>query len=130
MASPDGNGYLHGTIFDVKHFAHRLVWAMQTGEWPSGDIDHINGNRHENRWANLRSVTRQENRKNAAIPSNNKSGVLGVFWSKRDSVWIARIGDNRTGIHLGNFHSFDDAVAVRKTAEAEYNFHPNHGRAA
>ena len=58
---------------------HRVVWQMVYGEIPSGmEIDHINGNRSDNRIENLRIVTPTENARNHGISKRNKSGVVGV----------------------------------------------------
>lgn len=130
LFSDNGKGYKHGSIFDQKHFAHRVVWALHFGYWPKGDVDHINGNRADNRIENLRAVTRSENLCNAKRSKRNTSGVTGVFWDKTYSKWDAQIFIRGQRIHLGFFDDFAAAVAARKTAEARYGFHPNHGRAA
>lgn len=124
------HGYLHGTIF-ARHFsAHRVAWALYYGEWPQNDIDHINGIRTDNRISNLRDVTVLENRRNAAIPRSNTSGVMGVCWREAEAKWFAYIQVNRKFVNLGFHAEFSAAVDARKTAEARYGFHPNHGRAA
>ena len=61
------------------------------------------------------------------IPTN-ASGVTGVFWYKRRDGWIAQIYVDGKQRHLGFFDNLLDAVAARKSAEIEYNYHPNHGR--
>jgi hypothetical protein len=126
--SIDENGYKRGKLFGVSCKAHRAVWAICTGEWPKGHIDHIDGDTGNNRIGNLRNVTRPENMKNMKLMKSNKSGVMGVSWSSRDKVWKAAIGVDNRKIHLGNYKEFDDAVMARMRAEKEYGFHPNHGR--
>lgn len=105
------------------YYTHRLIWKLLYGEDPL-EIDHINGNRSDNRITNLRSVSRLENMRNAKRRSSNASGVTGVFWLKDRSKWRAYISKKT----LGEFNKFEDAVAVRKQAEKEYGYHPNHGR--
>lgn len=127
---PATNGYLTGTIMMGMHRAHRVAWAIHYGEWPDRDIDHINGNRKDNRICNLRLVTRSENMRNARIPSHNKSGCIGVCWNKGQRSWRAVIVVNKRQIHVGSFQTKEAAISARKVAEIKYGFHVNHGRAA
>jgi len=105
-----------------------VIWAIFYGEWPSGQVDHINGVRDDNRIVNMRDVSHQDNCRNAARPRTNTSGVSGVVWDKPHKKWRAEIRANGKMKNLGRFAIFDDAVAVRKSAEVEYGYHPNHGR--
>lgn len=98
-----------------------------TGRYPTF-VDHINGNRSDNRWSNLREVTKSENSKNMALLNTNKSGVAGVFWNKGKKKWTARIESEGVTTHLGHFESLDRAAEVRKQAESIFGFHKNHGR--
>ena len=122
------SGYFMGGIFGRKYLAHRVSWAIYSGEWPERQIDHINGNRLDNRIANLRSVTHQENGKNRAIGTNNTSGTIGVYWSIDKSKWLAAINKNGKQKHIGYFKSKDDAISARAKASAECGYHANHGR--
>jgi len=128
FTAKNANGYHVGIVFYQLIFAHRAIWAMSHGAWPDQYIDHINGVRTDNRIANLRSVTRQENMRNAARPKRNTSGVIGVYLDKTCGKWIASIKVDSRQIHLGRFASFNDAVVARKAAEVEWGFHANHGR--
>lgn len=121
-------GYKRGSIFDRDMKAHRVIWAMHYGKWPAGDIDHINRDRGDNRIKNLRDVSHHENCKNQSVRSNNSSGAVGVYWYKRDQVWVAYININGKMKHLGRFRCFDAAVRARRSADKRYGFHPNHGR--
>jgi hypothetical protein len=113
---------------DCKNYlAHRLVWLYSYGEWPKNQIDHIDQSSLNNRLSNLRDVTNSENSKNKKIPRNNKSGVMGVFFSNDTQKWAATIMVNGKTIYLGYFDLKDDAITARKNAEVKYNFHPNHG---
>lgn len=122
------NGYVFITILDKKYRAHRLAWLYMTGEFPSDQIDHINGIRSDNRWSNLRSVTNEINAKNQKRKKNNSSGVTGVWWSKQKRKWVAEIMVNYKKIHIGLFSEIEKATAARKEAEKMYGFHKNHGR--
>lgn len=123
-------GYRAGQILKKSYIAHRVIWAMYTGAWPVGQIDHINGIRTDNRIVNLRDVSRQDNYRNASISKNNTSGALGVSWDARSGKWRAQITVDHKKKYLGTFSSKSEAVLVRKAAEAGYGFHPNHGRSS
>lgn len=127
LASVSHKGYKAGNIFGRAHFAHRVLWLLYTGQWPR-DIDHINGQKDDNRIVNLRSVTCEENQKNKKMPSTNTSGVMGVSWSKTRLKWHAYIKVNQRLINLGLFDDLHAAVLVRKAAESDLGFHENHGR--
>jgi hypothetical protein len=79
-------------------------------------VDHINGNRDDNRVENLRAATRSQNGMNRHHKSRS-SGCVGVYWHKRISKWQASIRKNSVDKHLGYFPSFLDAVAARRAAE-------------
>lgn len=125
----DKYGYLNGAIYRMPFKAHRVGWAIYHGSWPDGEIDHINGNPSDNRLSNLRDATRTENMKNRAMPLNTQRKYFGVSWSKKRMRWEARIFVDQKYKLLGYFASEDEAVLARKSAEREYGFHPNHGRA-
>lgn len=117
-------GYLYGELNGRAYLAHRIVWALVHDQTPD-EIDHLNGQRDDNRIKNLRAVSRRVNCRNTARSmSANSSGIVGVCWDKRNSKWTVRI---RT-LFIGRFVSFDEAVRARKAAERKYKFHPNHGR--
>ena len=121
-------GYLVGRIKSRSFKAHRVIWKMVHGVDPIV-IDHINGDRTDNRIENLRSVARHENSRNAGLPKSNASGVIGVRWNKARSKWVANIRHSGKQCHIGIFKDFHEAVSARKSAEREYGYHPNHGRA-
>ncbi len=118
-------GYRVGTIFGRRHFAHRIIWLLNCGE-SEGEIDHINGDRADNRLENLRLVSRDENRRNVKRQANNKSGATGV--NKVGAVWQASIQVAGKQTYLGRYSTFAEALAVRKQAETDRAFHANHGR--
>jgi hypothetical protein len=101
-------GYRRIAFDSHRYLAHRIAWLMFYGEMPSGQIDHINGNRGDNRIVNLRDVDRTTNVENIRKPRcHSKSGLLGVQpWGKR---WRARIQVRGKHIHLGSFATKEDA---------------------
>lgn len=129
FTSLTSHGYLHGTIFTMTHQAHRVIWAMETGAWPTDEIDHINGVRTDNRMENMRDVSNSENSRNMRISKRNTSGFIGISWSKRDRRWRARIHADGADKYLGTFAEKGEAIAAREAAEIKHNYHPNHGRA-
>lgn len=127
--SINGWGYRQMRVDGRDYRAHHIIWLMVKGYLPS-ELDHINGDRTDNRIENLREVDRQENLRNQKLRKSNSSGVMGVGWDKTHGKWTARIrhdGKNRT---LGSFKTYEEAVEARKAAEVIHGYHVNHGRAA
>lgn len=125
-------GYLVGNIRHLGKArllpAHRVAWVLHYGNWPSGQIDHINGMRTDNRIENLRDVTNAENAKNMAMKSLNTSGVTGVYLHKQTGKWCAQINAFGKTVGLGLFSERSEAIIARKAAERVLGYHPNHGR--
>lgn len=122
------DGYRKGRLNRKLLRAHRVAWAIHHGHWPEHHIDHVNGNRTDNRIANLRDVPRAENQKNMRKPSDNTSGRIGVWWHTQNAKWIAEIRINGRKKHLGSYADFDAACEAREKAEREHGYHQNHGR--
>lgn len=114
----------------VKMYAHRVAWLLHTGSWPELYLDHINGNRQDNRIENLRQVTYAENHKNQQLSGRNTSGHFGVYYNPKcpKHPWQARISSYGKVDYLGSYVTKEEAIAVRKEAERKYGFHENHGR--
>lgn len=106
-------GYVNINIFQRRYGAHRLAWFYMTGEWPKFEIDHINGCRSDNRFANLRDVTRQVNAQNLKKGRSN-TGLLGVSYVMRRGKGSYRAGikANNKSINLGNYSTAEAAHAV------------------
>lgn len=110
-------GISYRRLYESRNFAaHRVAWALHYGEWPTEDIDHINGDPTDNRIVNLRLATDSQNLRNARRRSDNTSGVRGVSWSKKSRKWYAYINVGGRMIALGKFTDKAKAVAVRRAA--------------
>lgn len=116
-------GYIQLRMLGETHLAHRLVWKIMTGEMAE-EVDHIDGDRTNNAWENLRNVSRSVNQRNVKRRSDNTSGAVGVSWHRARGKWAARI----RGKYIGIYESYDDAARARKDAERAHQFHGNHGR--
>lgn len=107
----DRAGYVRVQARGRLWLAHRLVWAYVHGEWPRGQIDHINGDRADNRIANLRDVSPSVNRQNMrAATRMNKTGFLGVHIQDGRYKAAITIDGKRTG--LGSFGTGEEAHAA------------------
>lgn len=116
-------GYLTIGLQGRKYLAHRVAWAHFYGEWPEQNIDHITGNKSDNRIVNLRDVSSKENTQNRlrTIDGKNKTSKVGVYWHAQSSRWRARIMTNKKGIHLGMFDTQEDAHAAYVAAKRIYH---------
>jgi hypothetical protein len=108
-AGTGSNGYSLIRISGKCFKAHRLAWLYMTGEWPKEFIDHINGVRSDNRFANLREATQAENKRNIGKLRNNTSGFKGVYFNKLFNRWQARVMAAGKSIYLGSFMTPEEA---------------------
>jgi hypothetical protein len=124
----DKKGYivicLHGKLYK----AHRLAFLYVNGSFPENEVDHIDGDKSNNKFTNLRDVSKSDNMKNASLPSTNTSGTIGVGFHVPANKWRAHIKIEGVYKHLGLFDEMSGAILARKEAENFYNFHKNHGR--
>ena len=102
--------------------AHRIAWAIVTGNWPLNEIDHINRVRDDNRWVNLREATDAEQCWNSGKHANNTSGFVGVSWHKPLHKWRTQIQANTRKRRLGYFPTPELAHAAY--LEAKRRLHP------
>lgn len=114
-----GLGYRSIGLDYKKFLEHKLAWLYMTGEWPEEEIDHINRDRADNRWPNLKRASRSQNGHNKGQHPRNTTGYKGVYRSGPDH-FVARIQIRNQTIHLGRFKDINDAIAARKKAEEEY----------
>lgn len=109
-------GYRYIGVDGKGYTAYRLAWLYVYGEFPKGDIDHINRDPTDDRIANLRSVTHSTNLHNSPH-RGGKSGHKGVYRT-REGRWQALIMVNHKRHQLGTFENIEDAVAARRFAES------------
>lgn len=114
------NGYLYLTIFNSSYAAHRLAWYMSNGSCPQTmEIDHINGNRSDNRLKNLRMATPNNNQHNKKIQKNNSSGHKNVVWNKQCNKWQVKMNHNKLCYHFGLFEDIEEAAKCASAARAK-----------
>ena len=119
VRSIDGCGYIRLWVDNVSFLAHRAAWFLTYGEPPVLHLDHINGDRADNRLVNLRPANYKQNGANRKPQSS--CGVHGVVWHKRDCKWQAQIKVNGKPIFLGYFETIEEAQAARIAAEEKYH---------
>lgn len=112
-------GYRAVVLFGRKFPAHRLAWAISHGKWPTNEIDHINGDRSDNRIVNLRVATPSQNKHRSS--RHNKSGLRGVVYSEKRGKWIAQIRIDGKQTNLGGFDC-PAAASFRYQIEADKQF--------
>jgi hypothetical protein len=111
------SGYIYIAIYKKLYLAHRLAYIYMTGKWPIKQIDHINGNRSDNRFINLRDSSNSENhqnRKNTAI-------LMGAHWVAKEKKYVSSITVNYHKIHLGTFSTAKDAHMAYCKAKKKYH---------
>lgn len=104
-----GKKYATLNVKGRSYLIHRLAWLYVYGEFPDGDIDHINGITKDNRIQNLRCATRQQNSWNRKKAANNTSGFKGVSFCKRTGLYVAQAKQDGRVIVLGRFPTPEEA---------------------
>ena len=125
--SVDGGGYVRVSVVGSKYRMHRIIWKIEHGRDPHYSIDHIDGDKLNNHYSNLRDVSALENSKNAHLRKHNKSGVSGVAFKR--GRWMAQIGGTGSkGSYLGCFKTKEEAVQARQAAEQRLGYSARHGK--
>jgi len=106
----------------VQEYMHHAICKVVEGE----NVDHINGNKLDNRRSNLRICTVSQNGANRDKQKNNSSGFKGVFWNKRDNKWLAQIRVQRKQIYLGQY--VDKELAAHAYNSAVQQYYGKYGR--
>ena len=116
---PSGDGHIQISVDGRRYGAHRLAWLYVHGRWPEHLIDHINGVRDDNRIANLRDATHEENARNCARYRSSRSCIKGVTFRASHGRWRATIRIGGAPRHLGYFDTAEEAAAAYATAAAQ-----------
>ena len=123
----NSEGYCRVSIDGKKHSMHRVVFLMKHGYLPK-EIDHINGNKTDNKIENLREVTRTQNRYNVIGYKNNTSSVKGLTFNKKLNKWELSMNVDRKRKYIGLFEDFELAELVAMEARNKYHgAYANHG---
>lgn len=103
-------GYVQISVDGTRQYAHRLAWLYVKGTHPSKLIDHVNGNKSDNRIDNLREASSSENLQNAKEPHrDSRSGLRGVAWDRCRGKWLSRVQVNKKSHHVGYFSTAAEA---------------------
>jgi HNH endonuclease len=106
------HGYVTLRLDGLPYYAHRVAWFYVTGEWPAAEIDHIDRNGLNNRFANLRLADRTQNVVNRARRRDNTSGFKGVYVT-RGGRFMAQHTIKGKAHYLGTFDTAEEAFAAR-----------------
>ena len=109
------SGYKVVTVEGKSFRLQRVIWILMFGHIPDGFyVDHINGNKLDNRLQNLRLATNSQNQQNRPAPKNNTSGYRGVTWHKQANKWMARLCHNKRRITIGFYDTPHEAYQAFK----------------
>lgn len=120
IGSIDNRGYLTTSIKGKSIQMHRLAYMHHHGYMPDY-IDHIDGNKLNNKISNLRSCRQQQNCYNRGMSKNNRCGVKGVYWDKLSKAWRAQLSINGKNTNLGCFWDIETAIQVLKVNRLKYH---------
>jgi hypothetical protein len=121
------DGYYVIRFGRIAYALHRLVWIYHNGDIPDGMlVDHVDGNKVNNRIENLRLATKSQNNHNSKIHSNNTSGIKGIFRDKSRNKWRAQLAINGKIKSVGSFDTIEEAEAA--VIAARNNLHGDFAR--
>jgi len=127
VAGSNSHGYQKVVFEGRGYLLHRLAFLYMAGSMPEKDVDHINQNRSDNRWVNLREVTVSENGKNTKMSKNNTTSVSGVTRLKNENKYLARVmteAGKRLTVYRG--YSLHAAKIAMQVAYINHGYHRNH----
>ena len=113
-------GYILGQVDKIQYRVHRLVFLYHFGYLPE-IVDHIDGDKLNNRIENLRAATNQTNQWNAKTPKSNTSGVKGVSWRKGRGRWIVTLSVEGSRKYFGSYRDLELAELVAQEAREKYH---------
>ena len=114
------SGYRHFRIFGKLYREHRVIFFLHHGYFPEF-VDHIDGDRQNNRIENLREATKSQNNMNAKLRKDNTSGIKGVSWHKQHKKWYVCLNLNRKQKFIGLFDDLELAELVSIEAKDKYH---------
>lgn len=123
----DDHGYRRVMFDGKKYRAHRLAFLLMGYAMPE-QVDHINGDRTDNRWVNLRPANALTNAKNARRRADSATALTGVTFSKQHGKWKVRINNDGVTEYLGLFENLLDAAAARLSKQNHYAYSVRHGK--
>jgi len=122
------NGYTYIRFQGKQQAAHRLAWLFIYGRWPTKRLDHINGDKADNRMCNLRLVTQSENQLNRKLCSRSSTGIKGVSTHSASGKYQVTLSVDGVKRHFGLFGSIELAELVARGAREKYHGeYCNHG---
>jgi len=116
-------GYRYIQLNGKKYPSHHIVWFLETGNFPQKQIDHIDGNKLNNNFLNLRQVTNKQNTENRGAQKNNKLGRKGVSFNKKLKKYVAQIQHYGVNHYLGLFQTPEEAELAYKNKAHELFTH-------
>lgn len=121
-------GYRRIRVKGEPIIASRLAWFYVNGKWPSALIDHINGDRSDNRIENLRDVTFKDNMRNRRLRADNTTGFCGVRKNLKGKKFRGfATGERRESVRTGSYDSPEEAYAELRARISTHGYHENHG---
>jgi hypothetical protein len=125
ITNKDPSGYLRANVKGRVVFAHRIVWFLETGDFPNENIDHKDGDPSNNNPNNLRLFSDRENNRAFCKPTKNSSSKYrGVALRTGAKKWVAQITNNYQHYYLGSFESEVEAAKAYNEAATRFGFHP------
>lgn len=117
--SPTSHGYIGVKIDNKLYKAHRLAFLYMVGRFPVNEVDHINGTKSDNSWANLREATKSQNLLNVGASKNNKTGVKNVYPAKNGYRVIVNVNGKQK--YIGKYDDLELAELVAIEAADKYH---------
>jgi hypothetical protein len=120
-------GYIRIKINGRLYYAHRLVYLLETGTYPK-QLDHVNGDKSDNRIKNLRECDVSQNNLNRKKPRNNSSGIKGISWHAISKKWMVSLQIAGEQKYFGLYKDIDQAKSVIEAMRHKYHGDfTNHG---